>query len=214
MSSSPITSRSEGGPKCPGEPGSMGCAPFLKTTQKKAQELTWAASRLSRRGSVDDSEGSQRPPVRSLVGIITTIADRQLAGQGRTASARPPSANEAACALRASLDLKPRAFSVSPDRAPTLGRTPPQAAAGSASGPITSSLRRRFHGHITLSHVLCSPPLPGGAVPAHRDGDHGRHLRVSFSAPPRSRYPDAWRHPRRPWSSRGSAPRRWPCACG
>ncbi len=192
----------------------MGCALSLKRPRKKAQKLTRAASRLSCRGSVDDSEGSQRPPVRSLVGIITTIADRQLAGQGRTASARSPSAIQAACALRASLDLKPRAFSVSPDRAPSLGRTPPQAAAGSASGPITSSLRRRTHGHITHSHVLCSPPLPRGAGPAHRHGDRGHHLRVSFSAPPRSRYPDARRHPRRPWSGRGSAPRREPCAWG
>ena len=156
--------------------------PALKWPRKKAQELTRAASRLSCRGSVDDSEGSQRPPVRSLVGIITTIADRQLAGQGRTASARSPSATRSAGALRASLDLKPRVFSASPDRAPSLGRTPPQAVAGSASGPITSSLRRRTPGRITHSHVLRSPPLPRGAGPAHRDGDHGRQLPRGLAA--------------------------------
>ena len=52
----------------------MGCALFLKTAQKKAWQLPVAASRLSWGGRVDDSEGSERPPVRSLVGIITTIA--------------------------------------------------------------------------------------------------------------------------------------------
>ena len=142
-----------------------------------------------------------------------------LPGQGWTASAGSISANRSAGAVWASLDLKPcaarpRVLSASPDRAASLGRTPPQAVAGGSSGQITSSPRRHVHDRITHSHVPHSPPRPRGARPTHLRGDRGRHPRARLPACSRSRHQNARRHSRRQWSGRGGAPSRGPCAWG